>query len=121
MRRDDIQYVQDFAMCAQTKPARHKLWGMAQSLPICQAPSTDIALDFIMGLPEYQKSDGDISYNLILVIVDRFSKVAQYKPVCDTIDAAQLASILVHKLILQGARMPFSIVSDRGRQFTLIF
>ncbi len=82
------------------KPARHKPWGTAQSLPIPQALWTDIALDFIVGLPESQKSDRGKSYNSILVIVDRFSKIARYIPVRDTIHAAQLASILVHKLIL---------------------
>ncbi len=76
MRRSVIQYVQDCTMCAQTKPARHKPWGTAQSLPIPQALWTDIALDFIVGLPESRKSDGGKSYNSILVIIDRFSKMA---------------------------------------------
>ncbi len=113
--------MQDCAICTQTKPIRHKPWDMAQSLPIPQAPWTDIALDFIVGLPESPKSDGGKSSNLTLVIVDRFSKMAQYIPVRDTIDAAQLASILVHKLILRGAGVPSSIVSDRGPQFTSKF
>ena len=81
----------------------------------------DIALDFIVGLPESQKCDRGKSYNWILVTVDRFSKMAQYIPVRHTIDAAQLASILVHKLILRGAQVPSSIVSDRGPQFTSKF
>ncbi len=74
-----------------------------------------------MGLLESRKSDGGKSSNLILVIVVRFSKLARYIPVRDTIDAAQLASILVHKLILRGAGVPSSIVSDRGPQFTSKF
>ncbi len=71
-------------------------------------------MDFIVGLPESQKSDGGKSYNSILVIVDRFSRMARYIPVHDTIDATQLVSILVQKLILRGARVPSNIVSDRG-------
>ncbi len=35
-RQNVIQYVQDCVMCAQTKPAWHKPWGTAQSLPIPQ-------------------------------------------------------------------------------------
>ncbi len=65
-------------MCTQTKPVRHQPWGTAQSLPIPQEPQTDIALDFIVGLPESWKSDGGKSYNSILVIVARFSKMARY-------------------------------------------
>ncbi len=88
MRRDVIQYMQDCATCTQTKPARHKPWGTAQSLPISEAPWTDIALDFIVGLLESRKSDGGKNYYSILFIVDRFSKMAQYIPIRDTIDAA---------------------------------
>ncbi len=72
-------------------------------------------------MPEFRKNDGGKSYNSILVIVDRFSKMARYIPVSDTIDAAQLASILVHKLILRSAGVPSSIVSHRGPQFTSKF
>ncbi len=86
MRKDVIQYIKDCAMCAKTKPVRHKPWGTAQSLPTPQAPWTDIALDLIVSLPESQKSNEGKKYNSILVIVDRFSKMAQYIPVRDTID-----------------------------------
>jgi transposase InsO family protein len=47
--------------------------------------------------------------------------MARYIPVSDTIDAAQLASILVHKLILRSAGVPSSIGSNRGPQFTSKF
>jgi hypothetical protein len=118
MRQDVIQYVKDYTMCAQTKPIWHKPWGIAQLLLIPREPWTDIALDFIVGLPESRKSDEGKSYNAILVIVDRFSEMIRYIPVRNTIDAAKLANVLVHKLILRGAGVPSGIVSDRGPQFT---
>jgi hypothetical protein len=68
-----------------------------------------------------QKSDEGKSYIAILVIVDRFSKMSQYIPICNTIDATKLANVLVHKLILQGAGVLSSIVSNRGPQFTSKF
>jgi enolase len=111
-RQDVIQYVKDCAMYAQTKPILHKPWGTAQSLPTPRKPWTDIALDFIVRLLELQKSEEGKSYNAILVIVDRFSTMTQYIPICNTIDAAKLANVLVHKLILRGGRVPSSIVSD---------
>jgi transposase InsO family protein len=58
---------------------------------------------------------------LILVIVNRISKMTQYIPVCNTIDATKLANVLVHKFILRVAGVPSSIVSDRGSQFTVKF
>ncbi len=63
-------------------------------------------------MTESQKRDEGKSYNAILVIVDRFSKMTQYIPVRDIIDVTKLANVLVHKLILRGAGVPSSIVSD---------
>jgi transposase InsO family protein len=63
-------------------------------------------------------SDEGKSYNAILVIVNRFSKMTRYIPVCNFIDAAKLANVLVHKLILRGAGVPSSIVSNQGLHFT---
>jgi hypothetical protein len=62
-------------MCTQTKLIWHKPWGTAQLLPTPRDPWTDIALDFIVGLSELRKSDEGNSYNAILVIMDRFSKM----------------------------------------------
>jgi hypothetical protein len=81
----------------------------------------DIALDFIVWLPESQKSNEGESYNVTLVIVDRVSKMTRYIPICDTIDTAKLANVLVHKLIRRGTGVPSSIVSDRCLQFTSKF
>jgi hypothetical protein len=53
-----------------------KPWGRAQSLQTPQAPWTDIALDFIVGLLKSQKSDEGKSYNLVLVIVNKFLMMA---------------------------------------------
>jgi hypothetical protein len=121
MRGDIIEHVKHCAVCAQTKPARHRPWGTAQSLPVPQGPWTDIAMDFIVGLPESKKGDEGKSYNSILVIVNRFSKMALYIPVRDTIDAAKLADVVARKLILRGAGVSSSIVSDRGPQCTSKF
>ncbi len=56
---------------------------------LLKSPGLDIALDFIIGLPESQKSDEGTSYNAILVIVDWFSKMMQYIPVRNTNDTAK--------------------------------
>ncbi len=97
---------------------QNKPWGIAHLLLTPQAFRWDIALDFLVSLPESKESDEDKSYNSILVIVDMSSKMVQYIRVCDTIDASQLVSILVHKLVLCGAGVPPSIVSYQGPQFT---
>ncbi len=47
--------------------------------------------------------------------------MAQYIKCCNTIYAAGLAEIMAQKLMLRGAGVLLSIVSNRGPQFTLKF
>jgi small nuclear ribonucleoprotein (snRNP)-like protein len=65
-------------------------------------------------LPELRKNNESKSYNAILVIVDKFSNMTQNIPLCDTIDAAKLANVLVHKLKLRGTGVLFIIVNGHG-------
>ncbi len=55
------------------------------------------------------------------MVVDHFTRMIRYFAVTDKIDAPKLAELLVHKLVLKGARIPDSIVSDRGPQLTSKF
>jgi hypothetical protein len=48
-------------------------------------------MDFVTGLPPSKNLNGDKDYNLILIIVNRFSKMAQYIPCHKTINALELA------------------------------
>ena len=48
-------------------------------------------MDFVTGLPPSKNPNGGKDYDLILVIVDRFSKMARYIPCHKTIDALKLA------------------------------
>jgi hypothetical protein len=48
-------------------------------------------MDFVTGLPPSKNLNDGEDYDLILVIVDRFSKIARYIPCYKTIDAPELA------------------------------
>jgi hypothetical protein len=48
-------------------------------------------MDFVTSLPPSKNPNGGEDYDLILVIVDRFSKMAWYIPCHKTIDALELA------------------------------
>ena len=52
-------------------------------------------MDFIVGLPPSTKIGGNTPYNALLVIVDRYTKVAKYIPYQDTIDALELAQLFL--------------------------
>jgi transposase InsO family protein len=75
-------------------------------------------MDFITGLPEviYKSQFVDA----ILVVVDRFTKMARFFPVSTRINAAELAE-LIHTEIELKYGPPNGIVSDRGSVFTSKF
>ena len=58
-----------------------------------------MSIDFVTGLPILANEKCD-SYDLILVIVDRLTKMVYYKPVKVTIDALSLAKMIIKVVVL---------------------
>ena len=71
------------------------------------------------GLPLSSDWKGD-SYDSILVIIDRLTKMVHYKPVKVTIDAPGLAEVIID-MVVQYHDLPDSIISDQGAIFTSKF
>jgi hypothetical protein len=63
---------------------------------------------------------GDIVYNLILVIIDRYLKIVLYFLVKKTIIAIEVADILIDT-VFTYYRFPIGIVSDHDLRFTSEF
>ena len=74
LRRDVESYVRGCDVCLASKAVRHKPYGDLQSLPIPTHWWKDFSMDFVTGLPLSADWKGN-SYNLILVIVDRLTKM----------------------------------------------
>ena len=55
-------------------------------------------MDFVTGLPLSSDWKGD-SYDSILVIVDRLTKMVHYEPVKVTIDAPGLAEVIIDVVV----------------------
>lgn len=62
-------------MCANEINIKLSLAGLLQPLPIPKHVWEEISMDFIMGLPKSRVND------VILVVVDRFTKYAHFIPV----------------------------------------
>ncbi len=74
---------------------------------------------FITNLPILANQKGN-SYSLILVIVDRVTKIEYYELVKVTINAPSLAEVIID-VVVRYHRVPDSIVTDRGLLFTSKF
>lgn len=111
MKRDIWNFVQSCAICLQSKPDRAKYPGLLQPLPIPVIPWEVISMDFIEGLP------CSASYDVILVVVDKFSKLAHFIPLSHPFIALTVAKLFMENIYkLHG--LPKAIISDRDKVFT---
>jgi hypothetical protein len=118
MGQDIKEYVATCAQCPRIKAARHKPYGELQSLPTPEGPWSDLTMDFITGLPPSGRRGH--AYDAILVVMDRFTKMASYIATTKRVDAAGLADLFMEQIVCRyGA--PKSVVSDRGTVFTAQF
>ncbi|PKA47774.1 hypothetical protein AXF42_Ash014551 [Apostasia shenzhenica] len=97
-------------VCQKNKPENVAYPGLLQPLPIPNRIWTDIAMDFIEGLPPSQGKD------TIWVVVDRFSKYAHFIGLSHPFTASILAQIFVDQIFMLHGN-PERIVSDRDPLF----
>jgi hypothetical protein len=112
------EYIKSCDICQRVKTHRHRPYGELQSLPHPTEKWREITMDFITDLPPSGR-EGNV-YDSILVIVDRFTKMAQYISTEKTITSSRLADILISQVITTFGK-PYGIVSDRGSVFTSDF
>ncbi len=119
LHRDVEAYVTGCDVCLASKVVRHKPYDDLQSLLVPTHRWKDLSIDFVTGLPIFTNWKGD-TYDSILVIVDRLTKMVYYKPVKVTIDAPGLAEVILD-VVVRHHSLPDSIVSDWGSVFTSKF
>ena len=88
MRRDVTNYVQACQVCQKTKAPKHKPFGLLQPLSLATQPWKSITMDFIVKLPKVKRHGN--TYDSILVVVDRFTKMTSYIPCSERIKAPEL-------------------------------
>ena len=114
MHRDIRRYVLSCDSCQRVKTARHKPYGPLQIMDLPTKPWQGITMDFIVKLPVSHGFDS------IMVVVDRFTKMAHFSPCLEATDAPGLARMFIRDIVrLHGT--PESIISDRGSTFVSSF
>ena len=119
LRWDVEAYVKGCNVCLASKAVRHKPYGDLQALPIPTHRWKDLSMDFVTGLPVSTDWKGE-SYDSILVIVDRLTKMVHYKPVKITINAPGLVDVIIDVMVRHHSLLNF-IITDWGSLFTWKF
>ena len=119
LRRDFKDDARGCDICLASKAVRHKPYGDLQSLPVPTHRWKDLSMDFVIGLPILKDWKGN-SYDSILVIIDRLTKMVHYGPVKVTINASGLAEVIID-VVVRHHGLPDSIVTDRGSLLTSKF
>ncbi|MBW0533645.1 hypothetical protein O181_073360, partial [Austropuccinia psidii MF-1] len=107
-------YVSQCQQCSRNKNIHHTKVGLLKPLQIPCGTWSSLSMEFITQLP---LSD---NFDSILVVVDRFSKLAIFIPAYATITALDLAQIFISHVFSNNG-LPVSIVSDKGSLFVSSF
>lgn len=107
-------YVRGCVDCQRAKHSRQPPAGLLQPLPVPDRAWRDISLDHLTGLGT---SSG---YDAVLVVVDRFSKMAVFIPANKDDTATDFATQFM-RWVYPRFGLPTTIVSDRGPLFVSSF
>lgn len=91
-------YVKTYNICLTSKTVRYKRYGDLQLLLISSYWCKDLFMDFVTELPVSINWKGKI-FNLILVIVERLTKMVYYKRVQIIIDTFSFLKVIINIIV----------------------
>jgi len=110
MEHNIWKYCNECNICQRTKAPRHAEHGLLHPLELACKPWTHISTDFITDLQESEEA------TMILVVVDRFTKMAHFIPIRKK-DSPTVARAYLEN-VWKYLGFPEDVVSDRDTTFT---
>lgn len=98
LRANVKSYVKRCNVFLVLKSVIYNLYYDLQFLLVLTYQWKDFSMDFIIGLPVFTNWKGK-TYDLILVIVNRFTKMVYYKLLNITIDVFGLTKVIIDKIM----------------------
>jgi len=114
MKEDVEHYVHTCMKCQGTKSVHKKKYGLYKPLPIPNDPFESISMDFVSCLPLWEEKD------TILVVVDRFSKLAKFGTTKTIATMAKITTLFFNMWIRHHGMLEV-IISDWNVKFVSKF
>lgn len=109
------RYCNTCQVCQRNNTTTQKLQGLFMPLPVPEGRWTDVTMDFVTGLPTTAAQ-----HDMIMVIVDRMSKMAHFIPTKKTLTAEQCAKLFID-FSFKYHGIPKRLVTDKDIRFTTKF
>ena len=107
--KDIARFVKKCVVCMMAKTHGNNA-GLYTPLPIPNMPWEEVSLDFVLGLPRTQRNKDSI-----LVVVDKFSKMAYFVPCNKSNDASHVADLYFKEIVrLHGIPKTLSFLVTFG-------
>jgi len=110
MKREIQKYCASCLTCLHAK-SNAMPTGMYTPLPVASTPWEDISMDFILRLSRTSRA-----VDSILVVMDRFSKMAHFIPCHKVDDASHIANLFFREVVCLHD-LAKTIMSDRDNKF----
>lgn len=119
LRHNVETYVKSCNVYVAFKAVRYKPHNNLQLLSVTMHCWKDLFIDFIKELPIFTNYKGE-SFDSILVIVNRLTKIVYYQPFKVIINTLSLAKVVIEEVVRHYG-LPDSIVNDCKSVFTSKF